>query len=52
MDTHLPALLDEDLYYVDGQIREEVYEYGSFLQSKMASRGCAARTVTTRTRRD
>jgi len=39
MDTHLPALLDEDLYYVDGQIREEVYEYGSFLQSKMASKG-------------
>jgi predicted CXXCH cytochrome family protein len=39
MDTHLPALLDENLYYVDGQIREEVYEYGSFLQSKMASKG-------------
>jgi len=39
MDTHLPALLDEDLYYDDGQIREEVYEYGSFLQSKMAQKG-------------
>ncbi len=25
------ALLDEDLYYPDGQIRGEVYEYGSFL---------------------
>lgn len=39
MDSHLPALLEENLYYVDGQIREEVYEYGSFLQSKMASKG-------------
>jgi len=39
MDSHLPALLDENLYYADGQILEEVYEYGSFLQSKMASKG-------------
>jgi predicted CXXCH cytochrome family protein len=39
MDSHLPALLDENLYYADGQIREEVYEYGSFLQSKMAEKG-------------
>ena len=26
-------------YYPDGQIRDEVYEYGSFLQSKMFHRG-------------
>src|SRR5262249_36488695 len=26
MNTHIPALLDESLYYDDGQIREEVYE--------------------------
>jgi predicted CXXCH cytochrome family protein len=39
LDTFLPALLDESLYYPDGQIQDEVYEYGSFLQSKMAIHG-------------
>ena len=39
MDTHLPALLDANLYYADGQIEGEVYEYGSFLQSKMYQHG-------------
>lgn len=39
MDTYRPALLDERLYYPDGQILEEVYVYGSFLQSKMFHRG-------------
>src|SRR6185503_4058616 len=39
MDTHLPALLDEGLYHVDGQIQGEVYEYGSFLQSRMYAKG-------------
>ena len=39
LDTHLPALLEEGLYYVDGQIREEVYVYGSFVQSKMYQGG-------------
>jgi predicted CXXCH cytochrome family protein len=38
-DTHRVALLEEDLYHADGQIRDEVYEYGSFLQSKMFDRG-------------
>jgi len=38
-DTHRLALLDEGLYHADGQIRDEVYEYGSFLQSKMYARG-------------
>jgi predicted CXXCH cytochrome family protein len=33
------ALLDEGLYHADGQIRDEVYEYGSFLQSKMYRAG-------------
>jgi tetratricopeptide (TPR) repeat protein len=33
------ALLDEGLYHADGQIRDEVYEYGSFLQSKMYQAG-------------
>lgn len=39
MDTHLPALLSESLYHADGQIEGEVYEYGSFLQSRMYARG-------------
>jgi tetratricopeptide (TPR) repeat protein len=38
-DTHLPSLLEEQLYYPDGQIREEVYVYGSFLQSRMYRAG-------------
>ena len=39
LDTHLPALLTEQLYYADGQIKDEVYVYGSFLQSKMYHKG-------------
>jgi Flp pilus assembly protein TadD len=39
LQTHRPALLDEGLYFDDGQIRDEVYEYGSFLQSKMQASG-------------
>jgi tetratricopeptide (TPR) repeat protein len=35
----LPSLLDEGLYFADGQILDEVYEYASFLQSKMYQRG-------------
>jgi predicted CXXCH cytochrome family protein len=35
MDYMIPSLLTQDLYYSDGQILEEVYVYGSFLQSKM-----------------
>ncbi|HZD52661.1 MAG TPA: cytochrome c3 family protein, partial [Woeseiaceae bacterium] len=38
-DTHMPALLDEGLYFADGRIRDEVYVYGSFLQSKMYRAG-------------
>ncbi len=38
-DTHAPALLDPFLYYPDGQILEEVYVYGSFLQSRMYEAG-------------
>jgi Flp pilus assembly protein TadD len=39
LDTHRPALLEEALYHADGQIKDEVYEYGSFLQSKMFREG-------------
>lgn len=37
--THLPSLLDQDLYFPDGQIKDEVYVYGSFLQSRMYQSG-------------
>lgn len=39
LDSHLPALLTESLYQADGQIDGEVYEYGSFLQSRMYHAG-------------
>jgi len=39
MDTHMPALLTEELYYPDGQIKDEVYVYASFIQSKMYQAG-------------
>jgi tetratricopeptide (TPR) repeat protein len=39
MDSHLPSLLRQSLYHADGQIDGEVYEYGSFLQSKMYQAG-------------
>jgi predicted CXXCH cytochrome family protein len=39
LDSHLPALLAEGLYYADGQIDAEVYVYGSFMQSKMHAKG-------------
>ncbi len=39
LDSHLPALLEEPLYHADGQINEEVYVYGSFIQSKMYRAG-------------
>lgn len=33
------ALLEPALYFPDGQIKDEVYEYGSFTQSRMYHRG-------------
>jgi len=39
MDHYLPRLLDEGMYFADGQIHDEVYVYGSFLQSKMYHAG-------------
>ncbi|MFV0291927.1 MAG: multiheme c-type cytochrome [Paracoccus sp. (in: a-proteobacteria)] len=38
-DAYRLAMLTPDLYFPDGQIREEVYVYGSFLQSKMYAAG-------------
>jgi Flp pilus assembly protein TadD len=35
LDHFMPELLDGNLYYADGQILEEDYVYGSFIQSLM-----------------
>ncbi|MHC4550443.1 MAG: tetratricopeptide repeat protein [Planctomycetota bacterium] len=39
LDHQVPAVLREGLYHADGQILEEVYVYGSFVQSKMYRNG-------------
>jgi len=39
LDAYVPTLLDEGVYFADGQIQEEDYEYGSFVQSKMHHEG-------------
>lgn len=38
-DHYMPALLSEGLYEVDGQQKDEVYNWGSFLQSRMHAKG-------------
>ena len=38
-DTHLVAALSQGLYQSDGQMLDEVYNYGSFKQSKMYAAG-------------
>lgn len=38
LDYGIPRTLDAGLYYPDGQILDEVYVYGSFIQSKMYDR--------------
>jgi predicted CXXCH cytochrome family protein len=35
LDNITPSILEEGLYFADGQIEDEVYVYGSFVQSKM-----------------
>ena len=39
VDSRRPALLDEGLYFADGQMRDEVYNWGSFVQSAMFAAG-------------
>lgn len=39
LDAELPALLTEDLFFADGQMRDEVYNWAPFLQSKMYHQG-------------
>ncbi|SDB10689.1 doubled CXXCH domain-containing protein [Pseudomonas sp. NFACC23-1] len=39
LDAMRPAVLSAGLYHADGQILDEVFEYGSFTQSKMFNKG-------------
>ena len=39
MDDYLPSVLTRELYALDGKIKDEVFEHGSFLQSKMFDKG-------------
>jgi predicted CXXCH cytochrome family protein len=39
LDDYLPQLLESGVYRADGQIDAEDFEYGSFIQSKMHSKG-------------
>ena len=39
LDTHVPSVLTDQLYHHDGQVDEEDYVYGSFVQSKMYHAG-------------
>jgi tetratricopeptide (TPR) repeat protein len=39
LDGFRPALLEPGLYHADGQQRDEVYTWGSFLQSRMHAAG-------------
>lgn len=39
LDFYEPATLEPPLYFADGQQRDEVYNYASFLQSRMAHAG-------------
>ncbi|MDC9724247.1 MAG: multiheme c-type cytochrome [Urechidicola sp.] len=43
MDHYAPSLLLDGLYEVDGQINDEVYVYGSFIQSKMYHEGVSCK---------
>ncbi|MDR2115495.1 MAG: tetratricopeptide repeat protein [Planctomycetaceae bacterium] len=38
-DWFIPESVDMPIYYPDGQLLEEAFEYGSFLQSKMHDKG-------------
>lgn len=41
LDAFVPSLLENELYESDGQQKDEVYNYASFLQSKMYRAGVA-----------
>jgi tetratricopeptide (TPR) repeat protein len=39
LDDLIPQIINDEAYYADGQIKEEDFEYGSFVQSKMYHNG-------------
>jgi predicted CXXCH cytochrome family protein len=39
MDDYLPSTLTRELYALDGKIKDEVFEHGAFMQSKMFDKG-------------
>ena len=39
LENYHPSHLEENLYFADGQIQDEVYVWGSFTQSKMHMKG-------------
>ena len=39
LDSIVPEMLDCSIYYPDGQLLDEAFEVGSFMQSKMYSKG-------------
>ncbi len=39
LNTHAPVLLEAGHFHADGQIQGEVFEWGSFMQSRMARAG-------------
>ncbi|HQR04559.1 MAG: tetratricopeptide repeat protein [Proteobacteria bacterium] len=39
LDNYLPSLIERNLYFPDGQIKDEVFEFGSFTQSAMYRAG-------------
>ena len=47
LDNLVPSVLEENLYHADGQILDEVYVYGSFVQSKMYKNDVRCWTATT-----
>ncbi len=43
LDHYYPSLLEYPVYELDGQIKDEDYVYGSFMQSKMYSKGISCK---------
>lgn len=39
LDTHIPSVLSTDLFWSDGQMKAEVFNYASFQQSTMYQKG-------------
>jgi len=39
LDTHRLSLLEDNLFWTDGQMRDEVYNWGPFAQSRMHAQG-------------